>query len=102
MKIEVSEIVGEYAIGVEDGKKLYEFICLYLSSGQEVELDFTNILVFNATFFCYAIAQLFKDFEPRELDLLLKFRMPTNSMAKLLQRVIDHGEKYYSQNTYAP
>ena len=40
MKIEVSEIVGEYAIGVEDGKKLYEFICFHLSSGQEIELDF--------------------------------------------------------------
>ena len=73
IKIKVTEIIGEYAIDIEDGKKLHEVICFYLSSGQEIELDFTDILVFNVTFFCYAIAQLFRNFEPRELDLLIKF-----------------------------
>lgn len=94
--INVVEITGEFAVDIEDGKKLYEFICFYLRSNQKIELDFTDVLVFNSTFFCYAIAQLFKDFSPTTLDLLLKFKIPRHEVAKLLQRVIDRGKKYYS------
>lgn len=95
--INVVEIIGEFAVDVEDGKKLYEFIRLQLLANQKIELDFTDVLVFNSTFFCYAIAQLFKDFSPADLDLFLKFKMPTREVAKLLQRVVDHGKKYYSK-----
>lgn len=97
MKMNVVKIIGEYAITIEDGTKIYRLVFSELISGKEVELDFEGVEIFASPFFNAAIGQLLQDIEPAELNKLLSFTNLSQFGRKILRRVIANAKEYYSQ-----
>ena len=100
MTYKIYNIVGEYAITVDGGQKVYDQIYPELVAGNPVELDFTGVKVFASPFFNFAIGQLLKDIAADNLNRLLSFNFLNDNGQNLLERVIANAKHYYSDPHY--
>jgi hypothetical protein len=96
MKFDVHEMVGENAITVDDGQRLFDQIHPELTAGHPVELDFSRVKVYASPFFNAAIGQLLRDLKPEDLNRLLKLEGLNPVGHDVVRRVIDNSKRYYS------
>jgi hypothetical protein len=96
MRSAVRDIVGEYAVTLEDGQHVYDRIAPVLQAGQPVELDFAGVTIFAAGFFNAAIGRLLKNIKVDDLRRLLTPLNLTPVGESVLQQVIKNATKYYS------
>jgi hypothetical protein len=100
MKFNVFDEVGENAITVEDGQRLFRLIQPELLAGRPVELDFTRVTVFASPFFNAAIGQLLRELKPENLNQLLELQGLTATGREMMKRVIDNAKRFYSSSDY--
>lgn len=100
MIVKVYDLVGEYAMGVDIGEKLYEEIYPKLLEGKNISLDFTGIKIFTSIFFSSAIGQLLKDISREKLYELIEFTGLSQKHQKLLSYVIENAEHYFTDEEY--
>lgn len=100
MDCKVYALVGENAITVEDGQKVYEKIQPELRAGYAVDLDFLNVRVFASPFFNSAIGQLLKDIKPDELNRLLRVHNLNPVGTEVLKRVVENAKRYFGSDSY--
>ena len=96
MKCCVRELIGENAITLEDGQRIYDLIHPELKAGHVVSMDFNGVTVFASPFFNAGIGQLLKDIEPGQLNDLLNVANLVPTGLNVLKRVIDNAKEYYS------
>lgn len=94
--ISVFDLVGEYAITVEDGQKVYDIIKPELDAQNPLEIDFANVSIYASPFFNVGIGQLLRDFSSDDLNRLVNFAHLSALGKKTLQRVIENAKRYYS------
>lgn len=100
MKLEVLSIAGENCITLEDGENLRHRIHRVLSTGNNVEVDFTGVRIYASPFFNAAFGRLVKDFEKNELNEKLTVVGLTGHGNHILRRVICNSERFYSNSKY--
>jgi hypothetical protein len=94
-KVIVSELIGSYAITLEDGETIYSVIHPLLQSGNTIELDFQDVEIFASPFFNAAIGRLLAGFTA---DYLRAHLYPVNLLPvgeATLRRVIENAKEYY-------
>jgi len=96
MKILVQELVGENAITLEDGDKIYKNIFPALKSEEKISIDFVGVKVFASPFFNAAIGKLLRDFTTDTLNRLLSFLNLNSVGSDVLKRVIENSKQFYS------
>jgi hypothetical protein len=100
MIYKIYDIVGEYAITVDGGQKLYNQIHPYLLRGETVELDFAGVKVFGSPFVNFAFGQLLKDIPAEKLNQLLKFKFLNEDGRDVIDHVMANAKRYYSDEKY--
>jgi STAS-like domain of unknown function (DUF4325) len=100
MRYEVHDITGWPAIAPSSGEKLYAQISPLLIAGQDVELDFKGVEVFATVFFNIAIGNLLKDVLIDNLKRQLKITNLNEAGQKILERVIENSNRYYTEPSY--
>ncbi|MBD2279817.1 STAS-like domain-containing protein [Aphanizomenon flos-aquae] len=100
MIYKVYDIVGEYAITVDGGQKLYDQIHPCLLGGKTVELDFVGVKVFAPPFVNFAFGQLLKDIPAEKLNQLLKFKFLNEDGRNVIDHVMANAKRYYSDEKY--
>ncbi|MEA5528743.1 STAS-like domain-containing protein [Dolichospermum sp. UHCC 0684] len=100
MIYKVYDIVGEYAITVDGGQKLYNQIHPYLLRGETVELDFSGVKVFGSPFVNFAFGQLLKDIPAEKLRQLLEFISLNADGLDVINHVMANAKRYYSDEKY--
>jgi hypothetical protein len=98
MNIVVRELVGENAVTLDDGEKIYQLIVPALKAQEKNELDFTGVKVFASPFFNSAIGRLLKDFSGEILNHFLSFNNLNPVGAEVLKRVIENSKQFYSKS----
>jgi STAS-like domain of unknown function (DUF4325) len=100
MLYNVYEITGQYAIAPSKGQKIYDQISPILQTGQEIELDFEKVEVSATAFFNVAVGRLLKDISIENLQRQLKITNLNNDGRKILERVIENSNRYYTEPSY--
>lgn len=100
MRVDVKREVGDTALTLEDGLKLYSIIKPALLKGQGVEIDFSGITLFASLFFNAAIGQLLRDFKPEALNTLLVIINLNASGLDTMKRSIENAKKYYNSGDF--
>lgn len=95
MRVDVRGLIGDLAITVDDGQKVYDLVHPALVAGQNVDLDFAGVTILASPFFNAAIGQLLQDIQPDALNRLLRFPNLTPAGAYTLRRVIENAKRYY-------
>lgn len=95
MRIELHALVGDSAITLDDGQKVYDQIHPALLASREVKLDFAGVGILASPFFNAAIGRLLQDIEPEALNRLLQVRNLTPAGMYTLRRVIENSKRYY-------
>ncbi|MDZ4768219.1 MAG: STAS-like domain-containing protein [Chloroflexota bacterium] len=98
VNIEIHKLVGEFAITLDDGEKIYAIIHPAMQKGQPVNLDFSGVRIFGSPFMNAAIGHLLQDFQSEELNRLLLIDRDkiTPVGLSILRRVIENAKAYYA------
>jgi len=96
-KISVYSLIGEHCVSLEDGRRLYKDFFPDLKNGDEVELDFAGVQVFAASFFNSSLGFLLRDFEPADLNRLVRILNLAPAASAVLDRVIKNSRRYYQE-----
>lgn len=94
-EIIVKDVVGENAISIQSGQKLYFKIHEKLKKGEVIVLDFDGVGIFASPFFNASIGLLLQDIELESLKALLSFNNLNEIGRDLLNHVIDNAIEYY-------
>ncbi len=100
MRYNVHDITGWHAIAPSDGEQIHAQISPVLIAGQDVELDFKGVEVFATVFFNVAIGSLLKDVSIEKLRHQLKITNLNDAGQKILERVIENSNRYYTEPSY--
>jgi STAS-like domain of unknown function (DUF4325) len=100
MRYNIHDITGYYAIAPSKGEKLHAQISPLLIAGQDVELDFKGVEVSATAFFNVAIGSLLKDLSLDNLNRQLKIINLNDAGQKILERVIENSNRYYTEPSY--
>lgn len=100
MRVDVKSIVGDSALTLEDGQRIYSFIKPYLLKGQRVDLDFYEITLFASLFFNAAIGQLLRDLQPEALNRLLTIENLNASGLETMKRSIANAKMFYASDDF--
>jgi hypothetical protein len=100
MKIIIKDEIGPRCIIKEDGQKIYERIHEPLKEGEIVTLDFGGVAQFASPFFNFAIGQLLKDIEEKDLRRLLQIENLNETGKLVVERVIENAAKYHGDVNY--
>jgi isocitrate dehydrogenase kinase/phosphatase len=93
-----SELIGPYAITMDDGKIIYNELYPLLSSEYSVTLDFQGVTHFAAPFLNFAIGRLFEHFSAEEINTRLEILNISSVGQASLNRVIENSKAYYSDD----
>jgi hypothetical protein len=100
MEIIIKDVIGPRCIIKEDGQKIYEKIHVPLTKAETVTLDFDGVAQFASPFFNFAIGQLLKDIEEKDLRLLLRVENLNETGKLVVERVIENAARYHSDIDY--
>lgn len=100
MRVEVKQLVGDAALTLEDGLKLYSVIKPQLTNGQQVDIDFSGITLYASLFFNAAIGQLLKDFRPESLNTLLTIENLNAFGLDTMKRSIENAKRFYASEDF--
>jgi hypothetical protein len=96
--VKAFEIVGENAISLQSGTKLYYKISPILLKKNDLVVDFENITLFASPFFNASIGLLLKDLTIEELQKHMKPINMSDVGKQLLNLVIANAIEFYSNN----
>lgn len=100
MRVDVKSIVGDSALTLEDGLKLYALIMPSLHNNECVRLDFSGLTLFASLFFNAAIGQLLRDFDPNALNKLLVVENLDPTGSETLRSSIENAKVFYSSEDF--
>jgi hypothetical protein len=100
MEIIIKDIIGPRCIIKEDGQKIYEKIHEPLTKAETVTLDFDSVAQFASPFFNFAIGQLLKDIEEKDLRRLLRVENLNETGKLVVERVIENAARYHTDIDY--
>jgi len=100
MEIIIKDVIGPRCIIKEDGQKIYEKIHEPLIKAKTVTLDFDGVTQFASPFFNFAIGQLLKDIEEKDLRCLLRIENLNETGKLVVERVIENAARYHSDIDY--
>lgn len=95
MRIDVHSIVGKNAITLRDGEALFAVLVGALTSGQQVELDFSKVEIFATPFFNAGVGQLLAHFQPEQLNTQLHMSNLSKIGDSVLRQVIRNAKHYF-------
>jgi len=95
MRIQLSEMIGERCITVEQGKALFDAIQSPLKAGEEVVIDLAGVKTLLSLFLNNSVGLLFRDFEPEAVGRLLHIENATQSQQETLERVMTNAKAYH-------
>jgi STAS-like domain of unknown function (DUF4325) len=96
MRVPIKQIVGDSALTLEDGQKVYPLIKRRLDQKQGIELDFEGITLFASLFFNAALGQLLRDFKPDFLNTLVKIDNLNDVGLATMKRSIENAKQFYA------
>lgn len=96
-KVKVSELVGNNAISIQSGKKLYAEIHEEILRGRGVELDFDGVSV-ASPFLNVSIGLLLKDISVAQLQERLVIKNISSVAKGLLNHVIANALEFYKSS----
>lgn len=96
----IVDVVGEYAITLEDGDQVYRLIHDDLMHGRIVELDFAGVSVYASPFLNAAIGRLLEDMSLEDLRRQLKLTNMTSAGTETLRRVVENSRNFYQRADY--
>ena len=100
MEIIIKDVIGPRCIIKEDGQKIYEKIHERLTKAETVTLDFDGVAQFASPFFNFAIGQLLKDTEEKDLRRLLRVENLNETGKLVVERVIENAVRYHGDVDY--
>jgi STAS-like domain of unknown function (DUF4325) len=92
------ELIGQYAITLDDGEILYNQLYPSLNAGYSVTLDFQGVTHFAAPFLNFAIGRLFEHFSAEDINTRLEILNISSVGQASLNRVIENSKAYYSDD----
>lgn len=95
MRVSVKGIVGDSALTLEDGQKIYPLIKRELEHRRAIELDFSGVTLFASLFFNAAFGQLLKDFNPDFLNKLITIHGLSDAGLETMRRSIANAKQFY-------
>jgi hypothetical protein len=100
MRIVVHEIVGDRGKIDVEWQNLHDLISPILARGEEVELDFQGVRYFDVQFLSVAIGQLLRDHALDRVKALLHVANLDDLHRRMLEGVITHASRYYTEPRY--
>ncbi len=94
----ILSLVDEVCITPNGGQKVYDLIHPELLAGSSVELDFTGVEILAPPFLNFAVGQLLKDIQSKDLDRLLKVSHLIPLGMRIMKRVVENAKEYYSDD----
>jgi hypothetical protein len=95
LTIYVFEEIGQNCMTIADGKRIYDLVNPVLGVGGLVALDFFGVEVFTSSFFCFAIGQLLRDYQPEFLNRALAIENLNCVGQQTLEDAIENSSRYY-------
>ena len=99
MKIKIFEIINtDFAVTTENGNKVFDLIDSNLSSGQSVEIDFTDIQTMTTAFLNSAVGQLYsrKKYNSNFLNKHISLVGYKENHFALIKMVIERAKEYFA------
>ncbi|MBW1834283.1 MAG: STAS-like domain-containing protein [Deltaproteobacteria bacterium] len=100
MKIIIKDVIGPRCIIKEDGQKIYKKIHEPLTKAETVTLDFDGVTQFASPFFNFAIGQLLKDIEEKDLRCFLRVENLNETGKLVVEWVIENAARYHGDVDY--
>ncbi|MGC9337929.1 MAG: STAS-like domain-containing protein [Candidatus Cloacimonadia bacterium] len=100
MKINVKEEIGKRCIIREDGQKIYNKIHNELKVQRIVVLNFEGVKQFASPFFNFAVGQLLKDVEEKDVRTYLHIEKLNETGRRVFDRVIENAARYHKDVNY--
>lgn len=97
-RVIVRDLIGQNAVTLDDGKKIYDLIHTSLVHGNKVELDFNGVEIFASPFFNAGVGRLLDDLQPETLNSHLRFEHLSEIGSRVLRRVIVNAKEYYASS----
>lgn len=95
-RVSVFNIVGHpFCVDASDGEAVFAILLKALKQNQHIELSFQNVEMLTSAFLNTAIGQLYREFTPEQIRMLLRVTDITDEDKILLKRVIDTAKLYY-------
>lgn len=95
---QMEKICGQHCVGVEEGESFFNQIYPLLKLGQEVCLDFSNILTITSSFLNAAIGNLFGQFKDYSFEKLISYNNLDENDIQLLKLVINNAKEHFKKN----
>jgi hypothetical protein len=100
MRVVVRDIVNCHRKFSEAGMAIHDLISPVLARGEEVELDFEGVRFIHVPFLSAAVGQLLKDHPLERVKTLLRVANLTELDRTVLEGVIEHSSRYYTEPRY--
>lgn len=97
-QIKVFELTGRNAISMQSGEKLYNTLHSKLISGEQLTIDFSEVVLFASPFFNASIGLLLKDIPVERLQQLLSITNLSDVGRDLLNHVISNAIIFYQNS----
>ena len=95
--IRVTDIIGSsLCISAEDGQKIFEKLEPLLEHGTEVTVSFERITTMISLFLNAAVGQLYRVFDEKQINDLVRFEGLADDDREMLRRVADNAKRYYA------
>jgi hypothetical protein len=99
IKIAILKLIGQNAISMQSGSKLYENISTKIFSKEDVELDFSGVDLFASPFFNASVGLLLKDVSVTDFQQKLKITHINAVGQQLLNLVIANAISFYKNKS---
>ena len=96
VKYEILKIIGERAITIGAGQKIYELLRESFDKDEPVELDFSGVPIVAPPFLNASIGYLYKDYSAEKIEQLLKIEGLTQLGKDTLEIVKEDAHEYYT------
>ena len=95
--LKVKDVCGPHCVGIEDGTGLFTRILPILKSGNEICLDFEDVLTITSSFLNASVGKLFGHFEEADLEKRLTWKCSDESDNQLIKLVIKNAEEHFAK-----
>jgi hypothetical protein len=90
-----------HCVSPDDGHKLFARLRDALRAGRSVQLDFAGVETISTVFLNVAIGKLFGEFDPKQVEHLLRWENAEDADDRLIKLVIRNAKAHYQMNPSA-